>query len=242
MASRMREAANRGLRLAAVIGNLFLTTFACPAQSISEREIASEKSRAARPSDQRLAAAHQQLALADERIARLSAEEAARLTSFVVGNLYFVLVHELGHAVINQLNLPVLGREEDAADSFATLSMLLIGTKLSETVLRETVHGFWLTAQRDKSDDRDAGNLRRAQPRHATRLPDHLSEWSVAGPQDLSRLCDNSENASRTLRRPAVTICARAAHSWEALLFLPFACRVEAAFLSQTVIGAHGLG
>ncbi len=33
----------------------------------------------------------------------------------------FVLYHELAHALIDQLELPVLGREEDAADSFAVL-------------------------------------------------------------------------------------------------------------------------
>jgi hypothetical protein len=64
-----------------------------------------------------------------------------------------VLVHELGHAVISQLNLPVLGREEDAADSFATLSMLLVGTELSHTVLRETARGLLMTAHRDRSSD-----------------------------------------------------------------------------------------
>src|SRR5687768_10177445 len=35
--------------------------------------------------------------------------------------LLFVAMHELGHAVIDVLDLPVVGREEDAADQFATL-------------------------------------------------------------------------------------------------------------------------
>ena len=47
-------------------------------------------------------------------------EEAAQfVTSNVVGTFY----HELGHAIIDVMQLPVLGREEDAAD---TLSSLLI--------------------------------------------------------------------------------------------------------------------
>ena len=33
----------------------------------------------------------------------------------------FVLLHEIGHALIHDWNLPVLGREEDAADQFATV-------------------------------------------------------------------------------------------------------------------------
>ena len=32
----------------------------------------------------------------------------------------FILGHELGHAIIRQLNLPLTGLEEDSADGFAT--------------------------------------------------------------------------------------------------------------------------
>ncbi len=37
---------------------------------------------------------------------------------FIRSNLRFTLYHELGHAVIDQLSLPVFGTEETAADSF----------------------------------------------------------------------------------------------------------------------------
>lgn len=51
--------------------------------------------------------------------------EAAFISSNVVATFY----HELGHAFIDVLQLPVLGREEDAAD---TLSALLINTIWNE--------------------------------------------------------------------------------------------------------------
>ncbi len=46
----------------------------------------------------------------------LASEEAQ---SFVEGNVLATLYHEIGHALIDVLDLPVLGREEDAADSLA---------------------------------------------------------------------------------------------------------------------------
>jgi hypothetical protein len=44
----------------------------------------------------------------------------------------------------------VLGREEDAADSFAVVTALQIGTGLSERVLLEAAKGWVLTSKRDK--------------------------------------------------------------------------------------------
>jgi Putative metallopeptidase len=43
---------------------------------------------------------------------------------FVLGNTIFTLYHELGHALVHLLDLPVLGREEDAVDNLATVLML----------------------------------------------------------------------------------------------------------------------
>lgn len=36
----------------------------------------------------------------------------------------FVFLHELSHALIDQLDLPILGKEEDAADAMATVLLL----------------------------------------------------------------------------------------------------------------------
>lgn len=40
------------------------------------------------------------------------------------GIIEFILQHELGHLYVHQLNLPVLGREEDAADQIAAFFLL----------------------------------------------------------------------------------------------------------------------
>jgi hypothetical protein len=53
---------------------------------------------------------------------KLTHRESA--AAFVFGNMLFVLLHELAHAAIADLDL---GREEDAADEFAVLRMLWWG-------------------------------------------------------------------------------------------------------------------
>ena len=67
----------------------------------------------------------------------VSEQKRQQLTEFVVGNMLFVFVHEMGHALVHEMDVPVLGREEDAADAFATLTMLKVGTKMSHRVLVE---------------------------------------------------------------------------------------------------------
>ncbi len=46
------------------------------------------------------------------------------VTAIVLSNAEHTLWHEAGHALISEFELPVIGQEEDAVDSFATLAML----------------------------------------------------------------------------------------------------------------------
>lgn len=46
---------------------------------------------------------------------------------YVWANVRFILAHETGHALIDLLDLPITGREEDAVDQFATALMQRIG-------------------------------------------------------------------------------------------------------------------
>lgn len=55
-------------------------------------------------------------------------KEYPNITQYRLGELfaeleYFVLFHELGHALVDQWDLPVVGREEDAVDAFSTIFM-----------------------------------------------------------------------------------------------------------------------
>ena len=64
----------------------------------------------------------------DPRLKGLSEQQRIDRVEFVAGNTLFVLLHEMGHVLIAEMKLPVLGREEDAADTFAALAMLKVGT------------------------------------------------------------------------------------------------------------------
>jgi len=46
---------------------------------------------------------------------------AGQLAERVVNVASFVLLHEMGHALVNQLDIPITAREEDAVDNLATV-------------------------------------------------------------------------------------------------------------------------
>ena len=73
------------------------------------------------------------------------------VTEFVVGNMLFVMMHETAHTAITQMGLPVLGRMEDAADTFATLRLIRIGSDFSHRVLTEAAEGWFMADRRDRT-------------------------------------------------------------------------------------------
>lgn len=89
----------------------------------------------------------------EKRLKHYSDTRREDITRFVAGNMVFVLLHEMGHAVIHEMGLPVLGREEDAADSFASVAMLWMKDKFSDRVLAEAVKGWFYSDRRDRAED-----------------------------------------------------------------------------------------
>lgn len=66
--------------------------------------------------------------------------------NFAIGNAIWVLYHEVGHLLIDEFKLPVLGREEDAADHLATVVMLEDPSQVLDSFLVAAVEGFFLSA------------------------------------------------------------------------------------------------
>ncbi|MGC1496885.1 MAG: DUF4344 domain-containing metallopeptidase [Sulfitobacter sp.] len=94
------------------------------------------------------------------------AENTAEVDNYVEANLISIFYHELGHALIDLMDLPVFGQEEDAAD---TASILLIDAlydnQTATAIARDAAFGFL--------DEADA----------TTQAP---AWWDVHGP-DLQR-------------------------------------------------------
>jgi hypothetical protein len=77
-------------------------------------------------------------------------EQIKDSVEFVTGNVLFVLGHETAHALISQFEIPVIGREEDAADALSTLVALKMSTSFADRVVVNAARGWFLSDQRDK--------------------------------------------------------------------------------------------
>ena len=75
----------------------------------------------------------------------LTREQVHAGDEFAVNNTWFVLYHELGHMLVDQLGLPVLGREEDAVDNIATFALLALDTEESDQALLDASYGWLLS-------------------------------------------------------------------------------------------------
>lgn len=51
------------------------------------------------------------------------------IAEFIRDNVRFILLHETGHALIDMLKLPAVGREEDSVDQLATIMLLKMNTE-----------------------------------------------------------------------------------------------------------------
>lgn len=126
---------------------LRLFTFALLSLSLAV-SAQTECARAQEASVSRFRSAADALAAVQPSVRALDERQRDRVSEFVIGNLLFVLTHELGHTAVSEFDLPVLGREEDAVDTFATLAFLHIGSDFSRRVLIDAARGHYLIGER----------------------------------------------------------------------------------------------
>ena len=78
-------------------------------------------------------------------MAGLGKQERADTLRFAINNSLFTLYHEVGHLLIDKMKLPLLGREEDAADNIATWLLLQKGTPDANQALEDAAEGWMMS-------------------------------------------------------------------------------------------------
>ena len=99
-----------------------------------------------RPEARRVTLCYELLADLSRRFRRMPQSDI-----LVAGTTAFVLLHEVGHALIHVLDLPTTGREEDAVDQLATLLMLGEGP-VGDSLAFAAAAWFLQSSQRTRID------------------------------------------------------------------------------------------
>jgi len=79
----------------------------------------------------------------------LTEEQAVESMDFAMHDAIFTMYHETGHLLVHELGLPVLGKEEDAADALAVILILKYTEDEVErfNTLIDTADGWYFNAQ-----------------------------------------------------------------------------------------------
>jgi len=88
----------------------------------------------------------------DPRFGGQTEQQRRESIEFVLGNVLFAVTHEVGHMLVSRMNLPVLGREEDAVDAFAVVTGLNLGNAFSDRILTASASGWFMNDARDKRE------------------------------------------------------------------------------------------
>lgn len=78
------------------------------------------------------------------KAADLTAEQIEEGQKFIVNNALFILFHESGHMLVSELNLPVLGREEDAVDALSSVMLLESEDEELKAAMQDAADGWFL--------------------------------------------------------------------------------------------------
>lgn len=79
----------------------------------------------------------------------LTEEQRIEAMDFAMHDAIFTLYHETGHLLVGELGLPVLGKEEDAADALAVILILNSTEDATDryNILIDAADGWYLNAQ-----------------------------------------------------------------------------------------------
>lgn len=84
---------------------------------------------------------------------KITDEQAEEADQFALNNAIATVFHEAGHMLISEFKLPVLGREEDAADSLATILLLEGEDEDMNSIAEDFANVWFLNAGLEDNDD-----------------------------------------------------------------------------------------
>lgn len=149
----------------------------------------------------------------------LTEDEAAEAMDFAIHDAAFTVYHEVGHMLVDQLRLPVLGKEEDAADALATI--LLLDDKSDEietfNTLIDTVDGWYFNAVRTTGSGVDELSYYAEHSLDIQRAYAMVCLMVGADPKEFGETADIYEIEAEQQAACAGTY-AQARNSWNALL------------------------
>jgi len=150
------------------------------------------------------------------RVKDVPRDRLKAMTEFAVGNVLFALLHEAAHGLISDLGLPVLGREEDAADQFATVTMLDMKTEFTHRTLVNAAKS-WLISDRRA---RDNGEVATYYDNHGLDLQRAYNIVCLMVGSDNGRFADlaNEVNLPEERQESCIFDYSNAQWSWERAL------------------------
>jgi hypothetical protein len=80
-----------------------------------------------------------------------SVEPEKQARGDALNTLFFVALHEMGHALIGELDIPTTGQEEDAVDDFACLTVHQVGGSARDQAMA-AARWFAIMSERNNSD------------------------------------------------------------------------------------------
>jgi Putative metallopeptidase len=101
------------------------------------------------PAHQTVAQAAREFSPKDPRFVGLTPLQREELAESILGSTLFTVSHELGHAIISLFDLPMLGPEEDAADTFATIALLSVGSEFTHRAMLDAAISLKRAAERE---------------------------------------------------------------------------------------------
>lgn len=147
----------------------------------------------------------------------LTREESQEANRFMLNNSVYVLYHEIGHLFVGEFELPVLGKEEDAADNLATLLLLAEDNAASTAALNDSANGWYLSEYSDEASHYESADFYDNHSLDIQRSYAIVCLMVGSDPEKFGEIADEFD-LSKDRQSGCASDFAQAVNSWDSLL------------------------